>query len=221
MAPGELDRWWERYRDGLADDADPAEIAQAVRSRLATVRGRVYGRLLRRALRDLTRRGAYGAVLHLLQTIRNPDYLHDVASGFDGPAPAPDDDEEAWLADLMRVLAAADEENWIAPLRRYLLEWPMDAHWTTVPWALWPHRAGLFAAAWARYFREREPGDWRAEGVLRTFLGDPLAIRAVAETLDGEEPARWAELRRQLSRRAGDVTWLSTDQRAELERALR
>lgn len=220
MAPSTTDRWWEAFRDGLDDDADPDAVAGALRERLEGLRGRAYGHLLRRALRDLCRRGSYGAVLRLLSEVRNPSYLHDVADGLDGPAPALSDDEEAWLADLMRVLAAADEEAWLAPLRRYLLEWPIEPHWPTVPWALWPHREALFAAAWARYFREFDPVDWRDAGVLRPFLGEPAAIRAVAETLREGSADRWELLREQLARRAGDVTWLSQGQRDDLERLL-
>lgn len=170
----------------------------------------------------LGQRRAYGATLFLLGRISDPATLVLVARHLE-PLPARvDDDEEAHLADLMRILAASRDPASIELVQRYLLEREIGAWWHTVPWALWPARRALFVAAWARRFSlSVAPASWVEADALEPFLAAPGAVRALRQTLEPAGGSAWVQLRDALAELAHAATWMSPAQRTRLWRALR
>ena len=168
----------------------------------------------------LQHRGDYGVALFLLDSLADPIYLRALAERL-LPLPALQcHDREAHLADLIRILAAADVPGVLAPVEQYLLERPIGPLWTTVPWALWPHHQELFATAWIRYLREMHLADWSTTAVAKTFLTEPEAVRLVRSAILREHPERWVSLRDALIGEADQVGWLSEEQRESLDRAV-
>jgi hypothetical protein len=169
----------------------------------------------------LQRHHAYGVALFLLEGITDPATLLLIA-GHIMPLPMlQTHDEEAYLADLVRILAAANDSRLLGVVDAYLLEREIGPHWSTVPWALWPHHRELFAVAWARYFAEQDSTLWCSTLVIKAFLSEPAAIEAVRQRLCVGAADRWPVLRDALVRQAGVVSWLSAEDRSVLEDSLR
>jgi len=169
----------------------------------------------------LQRHRAYGIALFLLENLSDPAVLDLIADNLRPLSGLQTHDEEAHLADLIRILAAACEERWLPAVEAYLLDREIGSHWATVPWALWPHQPDLFARAWTRFFRERDPAEWSDPLVAGSFLSEPDAIKAVRETLDPSDHELWQTFREALLEQADQVSWFSSDQLAELERGLK
>lgn len=221
MALPELDSWWPEPERETGFFADPYEAAQRLKERLHGVPANRQLTLLERmAPRLLQQRHRYGVVLFLLDGITSRRGLEVIARHL---LPLPERqsaDEEAHLADLVRILAAADDERLLPCVEAYLLEREIAPAWPTVPWALWPHRESLFGVAWARYFAEVPPHAWFDAAVLRAFLAEPAAIRAVESHLSRRDGTRWLALRGALADQIEGARWLTAEQRAELDRAL-
>ena len=83
------------------------------------------------------------------------------------------DDEEAHLADLIRILAAAGDPALLPAVESYLKDRDVGPHWSTVPWALWPNHGDLFAVAWERFFLGQQVEEWQNTLVVRSFLAEP------------------------------------------------
>jgi hypothetical protein len=214
--------WSRELRGRLTRNEDPYETARQLRRRIGNLDVAGQRRILREALDFLLRdRHAYGVVFFLLEGIADPGFLSEIAERL---LPLPDlqsDDEESFLADLIRVLAAAGEPALLTPVEAYLLDRPMGPHWASVPWAVWPRRKRLFVRAWVRFFTQREAGDRHNTLVVKSFLAEPDAILAVRGPLERASAEGWAGLREALLRQAGSVGWLSDEQRAALDRATR
>ena len=215
------DEWWSEFVEGLRERGDAYEAAARLRRRLQALPPKERGPRAAAALHSLlVEQRAFGVALFLLEGLTDRRLLRTIASALE---PLPDrcwDEEESYLADLIRLLAAADDELLVAPVRSYLLERRIDPQWSTVPWALWPHGRELFARAWRRFFVETEPAEWAGSLVVRPFLSEADAIVLVRDRLGDAAPARWNGFRDALARQAGLAGWLTTKQRTALERAL-
>ena len=216
-----FDRWWNQTlrEPGALDDA--YRMARTLWARLDRVEQQDRQRCTERLMRVLLReRLAYGIVLFLLEGMTDPADLKTIHENL---LPLPErqsDDEEGHLADLIRILAAADEPTLLPAVRDYLLEREIVPIWPSVPWALWPHQQSIFGQAWYRYFVEQDPSDWPATLVLRSFLGEPEAIRAFRQPLAQSAADRWTALRVALLSLAVNASWLSEDQRVALHQVL-
>jgi len=212
--------WWQELETDLESGVDAYEASARLRRRLqslpATERTRRGAEVLRVLLGE---RRAYGVALFLLEGLTDRSLLATIASSLEPLPERCDEEEQPYLADLIRLLAAGDRPT-ADVVRGYLLERPVDPHWSTVPWALWPHEKPLFAQAWSRFFREQDPADWAGSLVVKPFLSEAEAIVLVRDRLRETAPERWNALRDALARQAGMAGWLSTGQRAALERAL-
>jgi hypothetical protein len=211
--------WWKEIRSNRDSLSDPHAAARDLGQRLDALghaeRGAFFSELMDFLLQQ---RHAYGVVLFLLERVSDQDSLRTLAEHM-VPLPGQQaDDEEAHLADLMRILGATNEPSLMVGVEAYLLERPICSYWSSVPWALWPHRPELFASAWARFFADRQPECYEDTLVLRSFLGEPDAISAVQAELSAN---LWDPLRVALLGQVKIVRWLSEKQRAELQRNLK
>lgn len=220
MQSAEFKTWWAELEREPGWLGDPHEAAQRLRNRL-----RDEGPRQRRAFLEalmpvlLQQHHAYGTAFLLLAAVTDRGSLEPFARHL---LPLPErqsDDEEAHLADLVRVLAAANDDRLLPAVESYLLEREIGPQWTTAPWALWPHRETLFALAWTRFLMETDPIAWRE--TLRPFLSEPAAIRAVQRHLARRSAKRWRLLCEALRGLADSVTWLSAEQRADLHRIVK
>ena len=118
------------------------------------------------------------------------------------------------------MVAAAGDDRLLPVVEEYLLARSIGPHWSSVPWALWPGRRELFVLAWRRFFVEREPTEWAGTLLVRSFLAEPEAIAEIRVALSAGADDRWNALREALLRQVGEVTWLSPDQRAALDRVV-
>jgi hypothetical protein len=168
----------------------------------------------------LQERHAYGVALFLLERLTDRATLEKLHERLRPLPGLQTDEEESHLADLIRILAATGDRSMTPAVEDYLLQREPSSQWSTVPWALWPHNCELFARAWLRYFGERDPADWTGTFVVRSFLSEPAAIDVVKQQLSRAAPERWALLRKALLHQAGSASWLSVEDRAELDRSL-
>ena len=219
-----MDRRFEAWWDGFtrrAGHAGPYETAHRLRGKLRRTPVAERSEFLRDLLEVLLRqRREYGIVLFLLETVTDPAGLRELAARLSPLPGLQSSDEEAHLADLMRLLAATGDPTLLPPVREYLLERSMSRDWATVPWALWPHQKELFARSWQRYLRETQPHDWSGTAVVESFLAEPDAVRIVRRQVAGADPEHWDVLRAALIDEAAHVGWLSREQRASLDRAV-
>jgi hypothetical protein len=214
--------WWREFRAEPGAFDDPHETARRLRHHVQRLRAGERDRFLDRLCRALFQeRHAYGVGLFLLEGIDDPAALRHFARRL-LPLPAlQSEDEEAHLADLIRILAAAAGTRLPPVIGVYFLEREMSPHWASAPWALWPRRKELFARSWTRFFVARDPSAWNATLVVRAFLAEPAAIGVLRRRLAAAAPERWDQLRTALVRQAGSVGWLTRSQRAALQRVLR
>lgn len=217
--------WLEEYQQWLEEGRDPHEAAERLRryldDREESEREQLLGRAYEILLQDCR---AYGVALQLTDAIRDPEYVEEIARTI---APLPrlqSDDEEAHLADLMRILAASGRRHSLRVVESYLLDRPWSHAWTTVPWALWPRRTVLFRQAWVRWILERGNDAWSDRQTVEPFLTEPLAvheIRAALTTCGTAEAARARDrFTVELRDAARRTRWLGEDQRAALAAAL-
>jgi len=211
-----FDLWWTRFVGETAGDATH-EAADRLRRKIRSVPLAARPDFLRRLWVELLRhRNDYGLVLLSLDAVRDRDRLGDLA---DAMAPLPGrlaEDAESHLADLVRLLAAANDPALLRVVEAYLLERPIGPCWPVVPWALWPARRELFARSWCRYAREVPSTRWDPALVLDPFLGEPGAVEAIRDALG---PA-WGRFRSALERRAAEAAWLGRSRREALARTL-
>jgi hypothetical protein len=220
MTSRQFDRWW-RHFDRRAQGEGCHEITRRLRSKLKRIRVADRPAFVRKLWPALLQDWhAYGVALQLLSHLREVERLHEMV---DALMPLPGlqgTDEEAHLADLMRILAASDVPTLLEPVECYLLERPIGPYWETVPWALWPHRQQTFARAWQRYLVDVRPTDWKPTEVLESFLSEPDAVRVVRAEIAGDHPDDWNSLRDALRGEAEQVGWLSDEQRASLNQVI-
>ena len=210
------------FRDWLKTNPDPQEAARALQRQLRSLDDHDRERWLDRIFEHLlARRRAYGICLFLLEGIADPAFLQNISNHMAPLPPLQSDDEEAHLADLIRILAAAEGRKPLPPVETYLLKRDLAPAWSTVPWALWPRRRRLFARAWTRFFRYYEPDQWTNTLVVRSFLTEPQAIRVVRQELEPDNAECWELLRAAVLRQSGLASWLTARQRSALERAIR
>jgi hypothetical protein len=221
VSPSDFDRWWQHFRSRTDGDEEPYETARRLRRKLRRVkvaeRPRFVGRLIQVLLRQ---ERSYGVALFLLEGLTDPSCLGVIADLLRPLPGLQSDDEESHLADLVRVVAASGDDTLLPVVEEYLLERAIGAHWSSVPWALWPRRKELFGQAWRRFFIDHDPADWKGTLIIRSFLAEPEAILVVRDALAGAPVERWDELRKALIRQAGLITWLSPDQRDALDRVV-
>lgn len=223
MATAEFENWWaevQRQPGGLRGTA-ALETARHLSRRLRAANAADQTEFLDQLLLVLLQRHrAFGVALFMLENLTDPAALDLIVRHLRPLPPPQSDDEEAHLADLVRVLAAADDDALMPVVEDYLLRREIVPVWSTVPWALWPHRKELFGQAWTRFFRECDPAEWVNTLVIRSFLCEPEAIDAVRHPLEREHDERWPVLRGALLRQAGLASWLTAEQRADLEKNL-
>ncbi|MCP3977731.1 MAG: hypothetical protein GY716_00175 [bacterium] len=220
MLAHEFTTWWGGFREELRKPGDPHDRARTLRMRLSTLDVGDRRRFTRDVLGHLLRERAYGVSLFLLEGVTDESCLRDIAENLLPLPGLQSEDEESHLADLIRVLAAVNDTSLMDPVDAYLLEREIEAHWASVPWALWPHHKQTFADAWLRFFLAVAADEWKDTLVIKSFLIEPAAIRIVRARLEPASPDTWNALREALLRQAGLVRWLSDDERAALERAL-
>jgi hypothetical protein len=216
-----FENWWSEFQrapDALAKPhAAARRIGRYLRSLDPTVQLDFIDDLLQALLQ---RQHRYGVSLFMLEQITDPKALSILADRLD---PLPDlqsEDEEGHLADLIRILATVDDSQVLPVVRTYLVERAIGPHWSSVPWAVWPHHKELFGQAWARFYRHQPPSIAEGTLVIRSFLSEPDAIHVVRKALVESSPRRWDDLRGALLRQAGSVRWMDDGQRAALDRSL-
>jgi len=217
--------WLEEFQQWLDDNRDPHEGAARLRQYLEDRPEDTRRDLQARAFEILLQeRHAYGVALLMMETVQDPEYIEEIARTM---APLPrlqSADEEAHLADLVRLLAASGRRHALRVVEAFLLDRPFSAAWPTVPWALWPRHAVLFRRAWSRWILETESGRWTSDRFLGPFLTEPEAVVSIREALfEGEQAGRrdrWLELVAALQACARRTRWLQPDQRAALSDAL-
>ncbi len=215
-----FDIWWDGFQRRVADE-EPFEIANRLRRKLCRTRVTEREEFLRRLWGVLLqRRRAYGVALFLLEGVKDLAQLRQLARKLMPLPGLQARDEESHLADLLRLLAAADVPTLLPPVEAYLLERPIGPYWATVPWALWPHQKELFARAWQRYLCETQPSDWNAALIIDSFLTEPEAVSLVRTMVAAVRPESWEFLRQALIGEAGQVGWLSEEQRESLDQAV-
>jgi hypothetical protein len=222
MNSAEFEQLWKSFETARHTSTDSYENAAWWGHRLPALEPDKGHRHLERLLSRLLQRSHdYGITLFLLERLSDPAVLELICKHIQ---PLPDiqsADEEAHLADLIRILAASDEPSLEAPVSQYLLERTIGPHWSTVPWSLWPHSKTLFGKAWKRYFLECAETDWMGTLVVKSFLVDSAAISLVRDHLCEDSPEQWDLLRNALIQQAGSVSWLSTNDRLLLDDCLK
>jgi len=145
-----FDRWWQHFLRSMGLE-EPHESARRLRRKLQRVKVADRPEFVKRLLEKLLQRHhAYGVALLVLEGIKDPAHLEDIADNM-APLPGPQtDDEESHLSDLIRILAAANMDSLLPVVEEYLLNREIGAYWPSVPWAVWPHRKRLFGKAWLR-----------------------------------------------------------------------
>jgi len=212
--------WWSGFERRTRDD-DPFDTALRLSVKLRRTRVAERPEFVNQVWEVLLqRRRAYGVALFFLDSLTDAQYLRSLAEYLVPLPPNQPHDEESHLADLVRLLAAADLPGVLTPVEQYLLDRPIGPLWATVPWALWPHQKELFALAWLRYLREIQPNDWSSALIVKAFLTEPDAVRLVRTTISRDHPEQWDSLREALLGEAEQVGWLSEDQRESLGRAV-
>ncbi len=221
MPVDEFESWWQEIvkESGIFDD--PRETARQIGERLRELPDERRSRFLEPLTRTLLReRRAFGVVLFLLDETSDRSALFAIGRHLLPFPTLQPDDEEAHLADLIRILAAVDDPELLDGIERYLLEREIGPYWSSVPWALWPHRSELFARAWRRFLREKGTDAGPSNLITRAFLSEPAAIREVRRQLN-DSPDCWLALRAAVERQARIVGWLSDEQREALDRSLK
>lgn len=220
MLSTRFESWWDGFeRRTRNDDAFDTALRLSVKLRRTRVADRPeFVNQLWEVL--LQRRHSYGVALFFLDSLTDAQYLRSLAEYLVPLPPNQSHDEESHLADLVRLLAAADMPGVLEPVEQYLLDRPIGPLWATVPWALWPHQAELFSRAWLRYLHEIQPNDWGTAMIVRAFLTEPDAVRLVRSTISRDHPEHWTSLREALLGEADQVSWLSEEQRESLGRAV-
>lgn len=220
MLSRRFESWWNGFERRTRDD-DPFDTSLRLSVKLRRTRVADRPEFVNQLWEVLLQhRHAYGVALFFLDSLTDAQYLRSLAE-YLVPLPLNQPhDEESHLADLVRILAAADIPGVLAPVEQYLLDRPIGPLWATVPWALWPHQAELFARAWLRYLREIQPNDWGTAMIVRSFLTEPDAVRLVRSTISGDHPEQWNSLREALLGEADRMSWMSEEQRKSLGRAV-
>ena len=67
---------------------------------------------------------------------------------------------------------------------------------------------------------DHDPADWKGTLIIRSLLTEPEAILVVREALAVDSHEHWDALREALIRQAGQIAWLSPDQREALDRVV-
>lgn len=218
MPAATFEVWWEKIRRDPSALSDPHAAALRLSGRLGELPAEDHAAFLDDLLRFLLReRFAYGVTLFLLQGISDPAALDVIARHLSPLPERQSDEEEAHLADLIRILAATNLEQLGNEVSSYLTEREIGPYWSSVPWALWPHQPELFANAWARFLEQQQPECFDDLLVVRSFLGEPQAIPVVRRKLPRK---LWRPFREALRREESVVRWLSDEQRTELRRIL-
>ncbi|HXV76379.1 MAG TPA: hypothetical protein VD788_08665 [Candidatus Polarisedimenticolaceae bacterium] len=212
--------WWRQFERRVEGEGCH-EIARRLRAKLRRTRVADRPEFVRELWdKLLQRQHSYGVALLVLGGLSELERLRELARRLTPLPPPQPADEEAHLADLMRILAASNDDELLRPVETYLLERPISPYWATVPWALWPHRKRLFARAWQRYLQDVQPTDWKPTEVLECFLAEPDAVRLVRTTISDNHPEHWNDLRDALIGEADQVGWLSVEQRESLDRVI-
>lgn len=220
MLSRRFESWWNGFERRTRED-DPFNTSLRLSAKLHRTRVADRPEFVNQLWEVLLQRQhAYGVALFFLDSLTDAQYLRSLAEYLVPLPPNQPHDEESHLADLVRILAAADIPGILVPVEQYLLDRPIGPLWATVPWALWPHQAELFARAWLRYLREIQPNDWGTAMIVRSFLTEPEAVRLVRSTISGDHPEQWNSLREALLGEADRMSWLSDEQRESLGRAV-
>ena len=220
MASKRFESWWNGF-ECRTRSHDPFDTALRLSVKLRRTRVADRPEFVNQLWEVLLQRQhAYGVALFFLDSLTDAQYLRSLAEHLTPLPPNQPHEEESHLADLVRILAAADMPGVLTPVEQYLLDRPIGPLWATVPWALWPHQAELFARSWLRYLREIQPNDWGTAMIVRSFLTEPDAVRLVRTTVSQDYPDQWLSLREALLGEADQVRWLSDEQRDSLGRAV-
>lgn len=222
MPTPEFETWWAEVQREPGALRDSHDTAQRLGRRLEALGPEEQSQFLEQLIPVLLQRHrAYGIALFLLDSLSDPAVLGLIADNLQPFPGLQTHDEEAHLADLVRILAAARADKLLPAVEGYLLERDIGVHWATVPWALWPHEAALFTRAWERFFHDRPSTEWSDPLAARSFLSEPDAIIALREHLQKTDETSWPTLRDTLMEQADKVSWFSPDQLAALETALK
>lgn len=222
MPTPEFETWWAELQREPGALRDSLGTATRIGRRLEQMEPADQSEFLEQLVPVLLQRHrAYGIALFLLDSLSDPAVLGLIAENLRPLSGRQSHDEEAHLADLIRILAAACEDPLLPAVEAYLIDREIGDLWPTVPWALWPHQPDLFARAWSRFFREIDPARWSDPLVARSFLSEPDAITAVRDKLGKPDEALWRTLRDALLAQADQVSWFSPEQLKALERGLK
>lgn len=220
MVSRPFEKWWKRFECRLEDE-EPYKTASRLQRKLGRMRVAERPEFLLQLWEVLLQhRHAYGVTLFLLDAVTDLVQLYEMAERLTPLPSLQPPDEEAHLADLIRILAASDVPGLGPPVEAYLLVRPIGPFWATVPWALWPHQKKLFTRAWQRYLRETQPTEWNATLIVKSFLTEPDAVRLVRSAVARQHPEDWEPLRLALIGEADQVGWLSEEQRESLDQAV-
>jgi len=91
---------------------------------------------------------------------------------------------------VLRVLARDPSGEFLGAVDAYC-SGEVDAWFTSVAWALWPHHKDRFSRCHARYFAEKPRTEWSGTLVVDAFVNRPEALRLVRDQLLNQHPAIW------------------------------
>jgi hypothetical protein len=109
---------------------------------------------------------------------------------FAAPFPHPPHPLADYRVAVLRVLARDPSGEFLGAVDAYC-SGEVDAWFTSVAWALWPHHKERFSRCHARYFAEKPRTEWSGTLVVDAFVNKPEALRLVRDQLLDQYPAIW------------------------------
>ena len=117
---------------------------------------------------------------------------------------------------VLRVLAKDTSGEFLGAVDAYC-DGEVDAWFTSVAWALWPHHKERFATCHARYFIETPQSRWSGTAVIQAFVTRPQALECLRNRLVNKHPATWNAVRTEVLA-ACSGSWVDAEQANEIRR---
>lgn len=134
---------------------------------------------------------AWHVALGALERLAGPTALARLASiAIALPAVHPPHPLADYRVAVLRVLARDPSGKFLDAVDAYC-SGEVDAWFTSVAWALWPHHKERSSRCHARYFAEKPRTEWSGTLVVDAFIKKPEALRLVRDRLLDQDPAIW------------------------------
>lgn len=207
--------WWHKFYEDHRSDKDGgydavAELVRYVRALEAETRADFISGLFDVISSDGP---GWGIAVAALQDEATPDEVRRLLRILPiQSCEAPNDSS----LEVLRLVARRDPKGPGRPfLEAVLRNAELSPLWAGLPWSLWPHEPDLFTTAWCRYFTQVDPARWRGTVIPQAFLSRPLAVAALREQLESQNPSAWQSLRLALTEQV-DASWLDPDAKRSL-----